>query len=425
MSFTPTYSPPPPQNPADVIRADTCDTRRYLPVPPLKGLRGTRTVTLFYRALSPDGDGWSGSLKALSGWETVPTAPPPFRRTPHRPWLRLTTTVRRNLKRHPQLFRVNPLAGIMSTHRNVPNYRYSSPNGDNLLFGITGSPSDLPHLSVHCSLLTVHSSYTFSAKEKDSETGLSYFGSRYYSSDLSIWLSVDPMSDKYPSLSPYAYCADNPVRVVDPNGEEIVIEGKDGSFIYTPGSECKSSDWKVKAAWSNLDKMYQNDAGKDVISEMCGENAPKYVITDKKGVYDNAANFSPDGNKGGTLYMNGEIENIQSLSHELFHGYQYMKDQGGLSCHNEVEAQLFSFLVCGKETLAPRSESVSSDYFNSYLNLINNTFSSSDDFPKLRNGFLLCSTANAPSNGKKDGLYSSLKTPLGENNVFLLSKYFK
>ena len=66
--------------------------------------------------------------------------------------------------------------------------------------------------------------YTFSAKEKDSETGLSYFGSRYYSSDLSIWLSVDPMSDKYPSLSPYTYCANNPVRVVDPDGEEVVLE---------------------------------------------------------------------------------------------------------------------------------------------------------------------------------------------------------
>ena len=66
--------------------------------------------------------------------------------------------------------------------------------------------------------------YTFSAKERDSETGFSYFGSRYYSSDLSIWLSVDPMSDKYPSLSPYVYCADNPVKLVDPNGEEIVLE---------------------------------------------------------------------------------------------------------------------------------------------------------------------------------------------------------
>ena len=63
----------------------------------------------------------------------------------------------------------------------------------------------------------------FSAKERDSETGLSYFGARYYSSDLSIWLSVDPMSDKYPSLSPYTYCANNPVRLVDPNGEEYRI----------------------------------------------------------------------------------------------------------------------------------------------------------------------------------------------------------
>ena len=63
--------------------------------------------------------------------------------------------------------------------------------------------------------------FTFSAKEKDAETGYSYFGARYYSSDLSIWLSVDPMSDKYPSLSPYVYCANNPIKLVDPNGEEI------------------------------------------------------------------------------------------------------------------------------------------------------------------------------------------------------------
>jgi RHS repeat-associated protein len=30
---------------------------------------------------------------------------------------------------------------------------------------------------------------------------------RYYDSDVSIWLSIDPLSDKYPSLSPYMYCA--------------------------------------------------------------------------------------------------------------------------------------------------------------------------------------------------------------------------
>ncbi|HPZ36897.1 MAG TPA: RHS repeat-associated core domain-containing protein [Bacteroidales bacterium] len=62
------------------------------------------------------------------------------------------------------------------------------------------------------------SRYKFTAKELDNETSYTYFGARYYDSDLSVWLSVDPMSDKYPSLSPYCYSADNPVVLVDPNG---------------------------------------------------------------------------------------------------------------------------------------------------------------------------------------------------------------
>ena len=58
-------------------------------------------------------------------------------------------------------------------------------------------------------------------KERDSETGFSYFGARYYDSDLMTgWLSVDPLADKYPSLSPYNYCAWNPIRLVDPDGNE-------------------------------------------------------------------------------------------------------------------------------------------------------------------------------------------------------------
>ena len=62
-------------------------------------------------------------------------------------------------------------------------------------------------------------------KERDSETGFSYFGARYYDSDLMTgWLSVDPLADKYPNISPYAYCAWNPVKLVDPDGREIVFE---------------------------------------------------------------------------------------------------------------------------------------------------------------------------------------------------------
>ena len=70
---------------------------------------------------------------------------------------------------------------------------------------------------------------SFTGKERDSETGFSYFGARYYDSDvLTGWLSVDPLADKYPSLSPYAYCAWNPVKLVDPDGETpitAILEG--------------------------------------------------------------------------------------------------------------------------------------------------------------------------------------------------------
>ena len=59
-------------------------------------------------------------------------------------------------------------------------------------------------------------------KEKDSETGFYYFGARYYDPSLSgLFLSVDPMSDKYPNISPYAYCAWNPIKLVDPDGKEL------------------------------------------------------------------------------------------------------------------------------------------------------------------------------------------------------------
>ena len=62
----------------------------------------------------------------------------------------------------------------------------------------------------------------FTGKERDEETGYGYFGARYMDHEqMTMWLSVDPMADKYPSISPYAYCAWNPVKLVDPDGEEI------------------------------------------------------------------------------------------------------------------------------------------------------------------------------------------------------------
>lgn len=69
----------------------------------------------------------------------------------------------------------------------------------------------------------VDSAFTFTGKEKDAESGYHYFGARYYDCEaLMGWLSVDPMADKYPSMSPYNYCAWNPVKLVDPDGRDTI-----------------------------------------------------------------------------------------------------------------------------------------------------------------------------------------------------------
>ena len=73
--------------------------------------------------------------------------------------------------------------------------------------------------------------FVFTGKERDEETGYGYFGARYMDHELTaMWLSVDPMADKYPSISPYAYCAWNPIKLVDPDGRMIddyfTMEGK-------------------------------------------------------------------------------------------------------------------------------------------------------------------------------------------------------
>ena len=84
--------------------------------------------------------------------------------------------------------------------------------------------------------------FPFTGKERDSETGFSYFGARYYDSDLSgLFLSVDPMSDKYPSLSPYAYCAWNPIKLVDPDGRDWYDIDKNG---YIKRNEKKSKEYQ-------------------------------------------------------------------------------------------------------------------------------------------------------------------------------------
>ena len=203
-----------------------------------------------------------------------------YRPVPYVPALRLRDadgSLRQAPRRsagHAATHPVQPLKGLPGTRATDVSYRALAPGGAGFCYRIcTGTSESRP--TAHYSLLTANSTYTFSAKEKDSETGLSYFGSRYYSSDLSIWLSVDPMSDKYPSLSPYTYCADNPIKLVDPNGEELtdfydIVTGEHIEHIEDGIDEAIAVHRSVYDAYVEEGTLEEN---KDKIGYSLGKNS--------------------------------------------------------------------------------------------------------------------------------------------------------
>lgn len=60
--------------------------------------------------------------------------------------------------------------------------------------------------------------YRFNAKELDPETGNYYYGARYYDPKVSVWLSVDALAGQFPHVSPYNFCLNNPINLMDPDG---------------------------------------------------------------------------------------------------------------------------------------------------------------------------------------------------------------
>jgi RHS repeat-associated protein len=57
--------------------------------------------------------------------------------------------------------------------------------------------------------------FTFTGKEQDEDSGLYYFNARYYDSETGRFISPDPIASY---SNPYSYCANNPLKYVDPTG---------------------------------------------------------------------------------------------------------------------------------------------------------------------------------------------------------------
>ncbi len=78
------------------------------------------------------------------------------------------------------------------------------------------------------------------------------FGARIYDSRLGRWLSVDPLADKFPNLSPFNYVSNNPNYMIDPDGKDNIIY-----LVYLPSSDNKLKVSDAKKIAEQTTKNFQ------------------------------------------------------------------------------------------------------------------------------------------------------------------------
>ena len=105
--------------------------------------------------------------------------------------------------------------------------------------------------------------YLFNGKELDTETGLYYYGARYYDPKVSIFLNVDPLVEE--TRTSYTYTNNNPIMLIDPTG----MKGEDcptcpdeiylalSEHIYTPNLK---EGMKAKNGWT-VKKVDETESG--------------------------------------------------------------------------------------------------------------------------------------------------------------------
>ena len=130
----------------------------------------------------------------------------------------------------------------------------------------------------------------FTGKERDAETGLDYFLTRYYSGAQGRFISVDPViitpgRIRDPQqLNRYSYVRNNPFKYIDPDGEQLFlsedIDAARAELCRIIGGECGRIEYDEKNNTITVDiSGLQDNEGAMLLDEVANDNDAFYGLT--------------------------------------------------------------------------------------------------------------------------------------------------
>ncbi|MDE6480874.1 MAG: hypothetical protein K2L45_11475 [Muribaculaceae bacterium] len=187
--------------------------------------------------------------------------------------------------------------------------------------------------------------YKFGGKELMTANGINEydFGARQYYSAVPGFTKPDPMAEKYPWLSPYLYCGNNPVNLVDPSG--MIWENPEDAerLLNNVKDRIQNLQDQISGLNADLDNKDLTDKEKKITRSMIKENKEKITLlensmttivdmgNDQEHIY---AFESTDGSQpnmvrqgeDGTIFVQASSDSM--ALHEITHVGQSLKNDG-------------------------------------------------------------------------------------------------
>lgn len=141
--------------------------------------------------------------------------------------------------------------GYVTVSGTTPTYHYflkDHQGNTRVVINQTGAIEQINHYYPFGGLFEVNTatsgiqSYKYNGKELDRTHGVDWYdyGARMYDGALGRFMAVDPLSEKYYSFNPYAYCLNNPIKLIDSDGKQVYIPALPLTLpppVYVPYSQ--------------------------------------------------------------------------------------------------------------------------------------------------------------------------------------------